>query len=112
MSDKTQALSQPLAFERPSQPALYKFYFPSLLMTVSLLVVSYFAWLIARTDIPLKGTLEFLFWLSFFLPALPQTMGWILLLDPKYGIFNQALHAIGIAHPVFNIYSFWGIVWA
>ena len=77
---------------------------------IALLVGAYFAWLIARTDIPMKGTLEFLFWLSFFLPALPQTMGWILLLDPKYGLFNQALHAIGISHALFNIYSFWGII--
>src|SRR6266576_2299721 len=80
---------------------------------IALLVGTYFAWLIARTDIPLKGTLEFLFWLSFFLPALPQTMGWILLLDPKYGLFNQALEGLGIVkQPLFNIYSFWGIVWA
>jgi iron(III) transport system permease protein len=79
---------------------------------IALLVGAYFAWLIARTDLPMKGTLEFLFWLSFFLPALPQTMGWILLLDPKYGLFNQALHAIGISHAIFNIYSFWGIIWA
>src|SRR5262252_1755754 len=79
---------------------------------IALLIGCFFAWLIARTDIPWKGTLEFLFWLSFFLPALPETMGWILLLDPKYGIFNQLLHAIGIGHSVFNIYSFWGIVWA
>ncbi|HEY6999753.1 MAG TPA: hypothetical protein VH851_17585, partial [Candidatus Binatia bacterium] len=41
MSDKTQALRQPLAFEQPWQPALYKFYFPSLLMTVLLLVVAF-----------------------------------------------------------------------
>lgn len=80
--------------------------------SIALLVGAYFAWLIARTDIPMKSMLEFLFWLSFFLPALPQTMGWILLLDPKYGLFNQALHAIGISQAVFNIYSFWGIIWA
>src|SRR5215208_1076337 len=79
---------------------------------IALLVGSFFAWLIARTDIPMKGTLEFFFWLSFFLPALPETMGWILLLDPKYGLFNQALHSIGISHALFNIYSFWGIIWA
>ena len=79
---------------------------------IALLVGSYFAWLVARTDIPMKGALEFLFWLSFFLPALPVTMGWILFLDPKYGILNQALHAIGLSHSLFNIYSFWGIVWA
>jgi iron(III) transport system permease protein len=61
----------------------------------------------------MKGTLEFLFWLSFFLPALPETMGWILLLDPKYGLLNQGLISLGaIKEPLFNIYSFWGIVWA
>jgi iron(III) transport system permease protein len=80
---------------------------------IALVIGSFFAWLIARTDIPMKGTLEFLFWLSFFLPALPQTMGWILLLDPKYGLLNQAIQSFGIfSQPLFNIYSFWGIVWA
>ena len=81
--------------------------------TIALFIGAFFAWLIARTDIPWKGTLEFLFWLSFFLPALPQTMGWILLLDPKYGLLNQAGQTLGLfTHPIFNIYSFWGIVWA
>jgi iron(III) transport system permease protein len=80
---------------------------------IALLIGAFFAWLIARTDIPMKGTLEFLFWLSFFLPALPETMGWILLLDPKYGLLNQGLTSLGaIKEPLFNIYSFWGIVWA
>jgi iron(III) transport system permease protein len=80
---------------------------------IALLIGAFFAWLIARTDMPMKGTLEFLFWLSFFLPALPETMGWILLLDPKYGLLNQALIGLGtIKEPLFNIYSFWGIVWA
>ena len=80
---------------------------------IALFIGSFFAWLIARTDIPWKGSLEFLFWLSFFLPALPQTMGWILLLDPKYGLLNHAVQFLGLfAQPPFNIYSFWGIVWA
>jgi iron(III) transport system permease protein len=80
---------------------------------IALLIGAFFAWLVARTDIPMKGTLEFFFWLSFFLPALPETMGWILLLDPKYGLLNQGLINLGIVgQPLFNIYSFWGIVWA
>ena len=80
--------------------------------TIALIIGSFFAWLIARTDIPMKGTLEFFFWLSFFLPALPEAMGWILLLDPKYGLLNQGLMGLGVSQPLFNIYSFWGIVWA
>src|SRR5438093_580882 len=81
--------------------------------TIALFIGSFFAWLIARTDIPMKGMLEFFFWLSFFLPALPETMGWILLLDPKYGLLNQGLMNLGVvSQPLFNIYSFGGIVWA
>jgi iron(III) transport system permease protein len=79
---------------------------------IALFIGAFFAWLIARTDIPLKRVLEFFFWISFFLPALPETMGWILLLDPKYGLLNQGLMALGLSQPLFNIYSFWGIVWA
>ena len=80
---------------------------------IALFIGAFFAWLIARTDLPMKGLLEFFFWLSFFLPALPETMGWILLLDPKYGLLNQGLIGLGLVNQsLFNIYSFWGIVWA
>jgi iron(III) transport system permease protein len=80
---------------------------------IALVLGCFFAWLIARTDLPMKGFLEFFFWIAFFLPALPGTMGWILLLDPKYGLLNQAFLSLGIfSQAPFNIYSFWGIVWA
>jgi iron(III) transport system permease protein len=70
------------------------------------------AWLIARTDLPLKGWLEFVFWVAFFLPPLPVAIGWILLLDQQFGLVNQWLQLLPfIKHPVFNIYSFWGIIW-
>ena len=89
------------------------FYLAITRQAIALLIGAFFAWLVARTDIPMKGLLEFFFWLSFFLPALPETMGWILLLDPKYGLLNQGLIGLGIvSQPLFNIYSFWGIIWA
>lgn len=68
------------------------------------------AWLIARTDMPGRGLIEVLCWLGIFLPVLPMTFAWILLLDPQVGLINTLLHQlIGIAP--FNIYSFWGITW-
>ncbi|MCZ6622168.1 MAG: iron ABC transporter permease, partial [Deltaproteobacteria bacterium] len=80
---------------------------------IALVLGIFLAWLLARTDIPMRGGLEFMFWLSFFLPALPVTMGWILLLDPNYGLLNQWLLKLPFVHePPFNIYSFWGIIWA
>jgi iron(III) transport system permease protein len=79
---------------------------------IAMIVGVFLAWLLARTDIPMKKGLEFLFWLSFFLPALPVTLGWILLLDPKYGLLNQLIMKLPFvqASP-FDIYSYWGIVW-
>lgn len=71
------------------------------------------AWILARTDVPGTRWLEFLFWMGYFLPALPVTMGWILLLDPDYGLLNQWLVTLPLVERgPFNIYSFWGIVWA
>ncbi len=70
------------------------------------------AWLLARTNIPWARGLEFMFWLSFFLPALSVTLGWMLLLDPQVGLFNQwFVKYLGLAHAPFNIFSVSGIIW-
>jgi len=117
---------------RPGEPIVYglegwrqAFHDPSMLSalwnTVSLAVTRQaialvigvtLAWLIARTDLPWKNGLEFVFWVSFFLPSLPVALGWILLLDDKFGLLNRWLQALPfIENAVFNVYSFWGIVW-
>ena len=71
------------------------------------------AWLLARTDLPGRGWLEFLFWVSFLLPSLVVTQGWILMLDPEYGLLNRLFVWIFSLHKgPFNIYSWWGIIWA
>ncbi len=69
-------------------------------------------WLLARADLPGKDWIDFLFWIAFFAPSLPITLGWILLLDPDSGLVNQALmELLSLEQAPFNIYSFWGIVW-
>ncbi len=70
------------------------------------------AWLIARTDMPGGTTLEFLCWFAYFIPDFPMVLAWILLLDPKFGFLNTLARALPFVDgPVFNPYSFWGIVW-
>jgi iron(III) transport system permease protein len=72
----------------------------------------FFAWVVTRTDTPLRGFIEVMLWLGFFLPLLPMTMGWILLLDPHYGLVNKFLMRIfGLTAAPFDIYSYGGIVW-
>jgi len=77
---------------------------------IAIPIAVFAAWLLGRTDLPGRGAFEFCFWLSFFLPALSVTLGWILLLDRDYGLLNQWL-ASWLGGGFFNIHSFWGIVW-
>jgi iron(III) transport system permease protein len=71
------------------------------------------AWILARTRIPFSHTLEFLFWVSYMVPALPTTIAWITLLDPDVGMINVGLKSLfGLEQGPFNIFSVPGIVWA
>ncbi|HZS02013.1 MAG TPA: iron ABC transporter permease [Chloroflexota bacterium] len=79
---------------------------------ISLPIAIGVAWLVARSDMPGRSVVELLCWLGIFLPLLPLTFGWILLLDPQYGLVNQALGRLPFVQgSVFNIYGFLGIVW-
>ncbi|HEX4192818.1 MAG TPA: iron ABC transporter permease [Stellaceae bacterium] len=70
------------------------------------------AWLIARTNLPGAGWLEFGFWVALFMPALPVTLSWVLLADQNIGVLNLLFQRItGSETAPFNIYSWWGIVW-
>lgn len=88
------------------------FYLAFVRIIITSALAIFFAWVVTRTDTPLKGFIEVALWLGFFLPLLPMTMGWILLLDPYYGLVNKFLMKVfALSHPPFDIYSYWGIIW-
>jgi iron(III) transport system permease protein len=71
-----------------------------------------FAWLIARTDMPGGKLIESLCWIAYFVPDFPLILAWVLLLDPSFGFLNIAAQTLPfVSGPIFNPYSFWGIVW-
>lgn len=80
---------------------------------IALPIAVLISWALARSDVPYRHGLEFMFWISFFLPSLSVTLGWIMCLDPEHGLINQVLTLLPfVDEGPFNIYSFWGIVWA
>ena len=80
---------------------------------VSLPLAVLLAWLVTRTDLPGKRFITICAWVAFFMPTLPVVLGWILLLDPHYGLLNElAKNLFGLTAGPFNIYSFWGIIFA
>jgi iron(III) transport system permease protein len=70
------------------------------------------AWLLIRVRIPGSRFIEFALWTTFFVPVLPVTLSWILLLSPTYGLLNQLAMALPfVTAAPFNIYSIAGILW-
>jgi iron(III) transport system permease protein len=85
----------------------------SLTAAVSFPIGVAIAWILARTKIPFSHTLEFMFWISYMVPALPTTIAWITLLDPDIGMIIVALKNIfRLDQGPFDIFSVPGIVWA
>src|SRR5712691_679072 len=70
------------------------------------------AWIVTRTDTPLRGLLEVLITLPFFIPGLLEAIAWIMLLSPNAGSINVWLRStLGLAQSPFNIYSMGGMIW-
>jgi iron(III) transport system permease protein len=83
------------------------------LKTVLTVVVAVpLAWIIARTDTPMRRTLEVLITLPFFLPGILTAMAWGMLGNPQVGLLNQAWEAmVGGTSPLIDVYSYGGVIW-
>jgi len=82
------------------------------LQVIALPMGIFVSWLLARTNILFANVFEFGFWISFFLPGLATTFGWMLMLDPSTGLINSWLRQVPLLGGLnFDIYSFAGIIW-
>jgi iron(III) transport system permease protein len=101
-----------------SEPGILRSLWNSVKIGIALQVIAlplgiFISWLLARTNIFFASAMEFGFWISFILPNLVTTFGWMLLLDPSTGLINNWLRELPFLNKLnFDIYSFWGIIWA
>lgn len=78
---------------------------------IAIVIAFVLCWLLVRVEIPGRRFIEMTLWFGFFLPGIPMTMGWILLLDSNYGLLNMAALKLGASGPIFSISSVPGIMW-
>jgi iron(III) transport system permease protein len=70
------------------------------------------AWLLVRVDLPGRTFITYSLWFNFFLPALPMTLGWVLLAHEDYGLLNELfLWLPFVDEAPLNIMSVSGILW-
>jgi iron(III) transport system permease protein len=68
------------------------------------------AWVVSRTDIPVRGLFYFGTLGAFIMPPFLGAIGWILLAGPNAGWLNRIWAAVtGFEEPLVNIFSLWGL---
>ncbi|MDP9500228.1 ABC transporter permease [Bisgaard Taxon 45] len=78
---------------------------------MSTMVGTFFAWLVTRTDLPYKGLMKVMFLVPFMLPSFIGALAWKMLLSPRAGYINRFfMDTFGLEEPIFNIYSYTGIM--
>jgi iron(III) transport system permease protein len=80
---------------------------------VCCLVAAPIAWLVARTDMPMRGTVRTLIMASFVTPPFLGAIAWELLAAPNSGLLNQLYRYLTGApadEALFNIYSLGGLI--
>ena len=91
-------------------PLLNTIYFSVASALLATCVGGVVAWIVTRTDAPLRGLGYFTAFASFGTPFILYTIGWLLLLG-KAGPVNYWLRTLlNQSAPVLNVYSLWGMV--
>ena len=80
---------------------------------LSFLFGTVLAWLVERTNTPLRVVFIPIAVVPLILPGVLESIAWIFLLSPKFGYINVALMSLfGLASAPFNIFSLPGMIWA
>src|SRR5919197_1649700 len=70
------------------------------------------AWIIERTDTPLRRFFYTVALVPIIVPGIVTTIAWLFLLSPQIGWINSmARTAFGLSQPPFNAYSLPGMIW-
>jgi iron(III) transport system permease protein len=70
------------------------------------------AWVVERTDAPLRGFFHNLAIVSFAVPGLLMAMSWTLVMSPNIGWANALLQDwFGLTKAPFNVYTMTGMIW-
>ena len=107
LADTLKALREPDTY----RALLNSLFIASGVTVMSTIIGTFFAWLVTRTDLPFKPAMRVLFLVPFMLPSFIGALAWKMLLSPRAGYINRFLmDVVGLDGPVFDIYTFTGIM--
>jgi iron(III) transport system permease protein len=72
---------------------------------------TFLAWVVHRTNTPMARLIGVITLGRIIIPGILITVSWILLASPSIGVLNHAFEGLTGIKGIFNVYSFWGMVW-
>lgn len=87
------------------------FFFAGGSMIVALIFGGLIAFLVERTNVPLRNLTYGLMLIPLIMPSMLKAIGWILLINPNNGILNNIWFSFGFQEPLFNAYSIPAMFW-
>ncbi len=106
------AMFKQVIFQKSNIGAMWNTMVIGLCSTALATVVGvFFAWLLGRSDIPMKGVMKFLFSIPFMIPPFLAAMSWDMMFSGRGGYVNKALMSLfNLTKAPFNINSVAGII--
>jgi iron(III) transport system permease protein len=71
----------------------------------------FLSWVVDRTNTPFARFIGMMTLARIIIPGVLITVSWILLISPNIGMINALVEWLTGIKAVFNIYTFWGMVW-
>jgi len=99
-----------------SDPGTYSVFSNTLIFAtgsvmVGISIAASLAWLVERTDLPLKSIVYGGVPMTLAMPGMLQAMAWVLLLSPRIGFINKAIMSmLGLTSAPLNIYGLGGMI--
>jgi len=99
-----------------SDPAIFtmlldSFFFAGGSMAVAFIFGGVIAFLVERTDTPLRNFAYSIMFIPLILPSVLKAIGWVLLLGPSNGVLNRIWLSLGFTETLFNAYSIPAMFW-
>src|SRR5262245_13491213 len=80
-------------------------------VTLAISLATLLAWLVERTNVPLKAVIYAGVPMEMAMPGMLQAMAWVLLFSPRIGFINTVLmKTFGLSEAPINIYSLAGMI--
>lgn len=78
---------------------------------IAFLFGTFLAWVVDRTNTPLRGLIGVVTLARIIIPGILITVSWVFMASPAIGILNHLVEDLTGIKKAFDIYTFWGMVW-